>query len=94
VGNNNLRNRFNIIRDALQLPATYKLYSWKHTGNVRLAKAGVSMYDRQQQNGHLSMRSTEEYLKNKIGFYSEDIEKRYPTLEEPFTGRKQKNATL
>lgn len=87
VGNNNLRNRFNIIRDALQLPTSYKLYSWKHTGNVRTAKAGISMYDRQQQNGHQSMRSTEEYLKNKIGFYSEDIEQNFPTLEEPFFGK-------
>lgn len=80
VGNNNLRNRFNIIRDSLQLPNTYKLYSWKHTGNVRTAKAGISMYDRQQQNGHQSMRSTEEYLKNKIGFYSKELESNFPTL--------------
>lgn len=88
LGNNNLRNRFNIIRDALKLPTSYKLYSWKHTGNVRTAKAGISMYDRQQQNGHHSMRSTEEYLKNKIGFYSEALERNFPTLELPF--KKQK----
>lgn len=80
VGSNNLRNRFNIIRDNLNLPDNYNLYSWKHTGNVRTAKAGFSMWDRQQQNGHQSMRSTEEFLKNKIGFYSKDLENNFPTL--------------
>lgn len=90
VGSNNLRNRFNIIRDSLNLPDKYKLYSWKHTGNVRVAKSGISLYDLQQQNGHLSMRSTEAYMKNKIGFYSEDIEENYPTLEDPFLRTKPK----
>lgn len=82
LGSNNLRNRFNIIRDRLELPKTYKLYSWKHTGNARLADAGVPMYYRQMQNGHLSMRSTEEYLKNKIGFKSDEIQKHFPQLDE------------
>lgn len=80
LGSNNLRNRFNIIRDNLELPKEYKLYSWKHTGNARAADAGIPMYHRQQQNGHASMRSTEEYLKNKIGFKSDEIKKNFPTL--------------
>jgi hypothetical protein len=80
LGENNLRNRFNIIRDSLNLPREYKLYSFKHTGNARTADAGISMYDRQRQNGHTSMRSTEQYLKNKIGFKSEKLENDFPTL--------------
>jgi hypothetical protein len=39
------------------------------------------MAARQRQNGHSSMRSTEEYLKNKIGFRSPEIEKNFPALE-------------
>jgi integrase len=81
LGQNNLRNRFNIIRDRLHLPTTYKLYSWKHTGNCRAEDAGIPMAARQRQNGHSSMRSTEEYLKNKIGFRSPEIEKNFPALE-------------
>nr|WP_319570258.1 phage integrase N-terminal SAM-like domain-containing protein [uncultured Draconibacterium sp.] len=81
LGDNNLRNRFNIIRDRLRLPKEYKLYSFKHTGNARTADAGFSMYDRQRQNGHTSMKSTEEYLKNKIGFQSEDLQKHFPRLD-------------
>lgn len=80
LGTNTLRSRFNVIRDSLNLPTTYKLYSWKHTGNARTADAGISMYDRQRQNGHISMRSTEEYLKNKIGFKSHDLENNFPDL--------------
>lgn len=80
IGSNNLRNRFNIIRDRLKLPKEYKLYSWKHTGNVRAEDAGIPMAARQRQNGHRSMHSTEEYLKNKIGFKSNELENQFPTL--------------
>ena len=80
LGSNNLRNRFNIIRDSLNLPKEYKLYSWKHTGNARAADAGIPAYHRQMQNGHASMRSLEEYLKNKIGFTSDELKNKFPTL--------------
>jgi integrase len=80
LGQNNLRNRFNIIRDQLHLPTTYKLYSWKHTGNCRAEDAGIPMAARQRQNGHRSMRSTEEYLKKKIGFFSPEIQMNFPKL--------------
>jgi integrase len=80
LGSNNLRNRFNIIRDSLGLPQQYKLYSWKHTGNARAADAGIPAYHRQKQNGHASMRTLEEYLKNKIGFRSTELENNFPTI--------------
>ena len=80
LGSNNLRNRFNIIRDRLFLPKEYKLYSFKHTGNSRLVDTPIPMYHIQKQNGHSSMRSTEEYFKNKIGFKSSELENSFPTL--------------
>lgn len=80
LGSNNLRNRFNIIRDRLNLPQEYKLYSFKHTGNSRLVDSTIPMYHIQKQNGHSSMRSTEEYFKNKIGFKSPELESSFPTL--------------
>jgi len=64
------------------LPTTYKLYSWKHTGNARAADAGIPAYHRQRQNGHASMRTMEEYLKNKIGWRSEEIANSFPGLEQ------------
>lgn len=86
VGENNLRNRFNVIRDRMGLPKQYKLYSWKHTGNARAADAGIPAYHRQLQNGHASMRSTEEYLRNKIGFESPELRKNFPKLDQKKPG--------
>jgi integrase len=80
LGSNNLRNRFNIIRDSLHLPKEYKLYSFKHTGNSRLIDTNVPVYHIQRQNGHSSMRSTEQYFKNKIGFSSPELQNSYPSL--------------
>lgn len=80
VGSNNLRNRFNVIRDRLGLPLKYKLYSWKHTGNCAAEDAGIPMWARQRQNGHKSLRSTEEYTKRKIGFKSSEIQA-FPVLQ-------------
>lgn len=80
LGSNNLRNRFNIIRDRLNLPKEYKLYSFKHTGNSRLVDSPIPIYHIQKQNGHSSMRSTEEYFKNKIGFKSDELKNKFPTL--------------
>jgi integrase len=90
VGQNNLRNRFNVIRDRLQLPESYKLYSWKHTGNSRAEDAGIPMAARQRQNGHLSMRSTEQYLKRKIGFRSEEIQHNFPSI----SGKTKKGGSI
>lgn len=81
LGSNNLRNRFNVIRDRLGLPLKYKLYSWKHTGNSAAEDAGIPMAARQRQNGHRSLRSTEEYLRHKIGFSSPEIENNFPPLK-------------
>lgn len=83
VGQNNLRNRFNVIRDSLELPKEYKLYSWKHTGNSRLVDTNIPLFHQQKQNGHASMRSTEEYLKNKIGFKSDELKYNYPPIKKP-----------
>lgn len=81
IGSNNLRNRFNVIRDRLGLPLKYKLYSWKHTGNSAAEDAGIPMAARQRQNGHRSLRSTEEYLRHKIGFRSPEIQNNFPPLQ-------------
>lgn len=81
VGANNLRNRFNKIRDELNLPKEYKLYSFKHTGNSRLVDTSIPFYHIQRQNGHTSIRSTEQYIKNKIGFKSTELQNNFPSME-------------
>lgn len=49
--------------DALGFGAGYELYSWKHTGAVALAKAGVSIKEIQLQMRHHSLDQTDEYLR-------------------------------
>lgn len=80
LGKNNMRFRFVKIRKKLNMPEAYKLYSWKHTGNVRAAEADIPLYDRQQQNGHQSSRTTEIYTKNKMGHDSRAIREAFPKL--------------
>lgn len=67
LGKNNMRYRFVAIRKALNMPYEYKLYSWKHSGNVRAEQMDIPMVDRMHQNGHTSIRTTEVYTRNRIG---------------------------
>lgn len=67
LGKNTMRTRFNVIRKKLNMPLEYKLYSWKHSGNVRAELSDIPMIDRMHQNGHTSIQTTEIYTRNKIG---------------------------
>lgn len=67
LGKNNMRYRFVNIRKALNMPYEYKLYSWKHSGNVRAETENIPMTDRMHQNGHTSIVTTEVYTRNRIG---------------------------
>lgn len=58
----------------------YKLYSWKHTGNVRADDAGIPRNELQNQNGHTSMVTTEIYMRNKKGTPSKNIIENFPPL--------------
>ncbi len=80
-GKNTLRNRFNKYRDELNMPKSYKFYSWKHTGNsAAIDSPSISNYELQQQNGHSSIATTEKYVKNKIGRVSASIRDDFPEL--------------
>jgi integrase len=80
LGKNTMAARFMKIRRELNLPADYMLYSFKHTGNSMLRRSGANGYERQMQNGHTSLRTTEIYSNDKFGFESEHIRKHFPSL--------------
>lgn len=82
LGKNNLKNRFNKFRSKLNMPYTYKLYSWKHTGNSLAADSDINMLALRDQNGHTSVQTTEIYLKHKLGVVNKEIQKRFPNLDE------------
>jgi integrase len=80
IGKNNLRQRFVKIRKEMNMPEMYKFYSWKHTGNVRAEKSGITLRELQEHNGHANMKTTENYLKNKIRKESERVIKHFPSI--------------
>ena len=60
---NIMTSRFVKIREDLGLSKMYKLYSWKHTGNIAAERAGISMRELQEQNGHTTIATTEIYFR-------------------------------
>ena len=81
LGKNNLKNRFNRFREILNMPYSYKFYSWKHTGNSLALDNDISMFALKNQNGHSSVQTTEIYTRNKLGRVSKDIQQRFPNLD-------------
>jgi len=80
LGKNNLRFRFREFREKLNMPESYKFYSWKHTGNGRASDAGIPISEIQIQNGHTSIKTTEIYLRHKIGQVSKEIRNNFPPI--------------
>lgn len=80
LGKNTLRQRWAVIRKALNLPDLYKFYSWKHTGNVSASDAGIPLRQIQLQNGHSSIATTERYLRNKAGSLNKEVKELWPSM--------------
>lgn len=84
IGINNLRVRFNAIRDELGLCKDYKLYSLKHTGAGLLLDTGnITIRDLQEHLGHTNINSTYQYIKKYRGMTTEKIKHNFP---DPFSG--------
>jgi integrase len=60
-------------------PKGYTLYSWKHTGAVHAAQAGVSLKDLQIQMRHHSLDQTDQYLRQ-MGVSQMTTLNRFPEL--------------
>jgi integrase len=80
ISKNTLRNRFRYFREKLNMPESYKFYSWKHTGNGMASDAGITTKDLQEQNGHTSLLTTEKYMRYKIGKVNKKIRDNFPQL--------------
>ncbi|MFW5831263.1 MAG: tyrosine-type recombinase/integrase [Prolixibacteraceae bacterium] len=80
VSYNNMSNRWVAFRENLNMPEEYKMYSWKHTGNIRASRNSIPLRDLQGQNGHTTIATTEEYMKNQEGYVSHLIVESFPEL--------------
>ncbi len=81
-GKNYFRYNFAKIRKALDMPHDYKLYSWKHTGNIRALEAGIPQMEIMDQNGHSSLEVTNNYIRNRVRRVSTQIQKAFPSISE------------
>lgn len=77
---NNLSNRFADIRNNLQMPVMYKMYSWKHTGIIHARRAGVPDPQIQHQSGHTSIVTTERYMRKMVAPSSPELVENGPVL--------------
>lgn len=80
LGRNTMRNRFNKIRDKLNLSKDIKYYSWKHSGAQALADAGLNTYELQRHLRHRELATTEKYLRKRIGQRSNMIKHNFPSI--------------
>lgn len=80
LGKNYFRNRFNIIRDKLGLPASYKLYSFKYTGATSLVNAGIDTWELQRHLRHKSIDTTEHYVRKNFAVKSSKIKEEFPDI--------------
>lgn len=80
LGANTMRNRFNRIRDNLNLSKTYKFYSWKHTGAESLADHGASTWEIQAHLRHRSIETTERYARKRLGRRNDKFKKDFPDM--------------
>ena len=64
----------------LGLSKRYKLYSFKHTGGVKLVNAGVNTWEIQKHFRHKSITTTERYLQKRFGVKSSLIQEDFPDM--------------
>lgn len=80
LGKNTFRYRFDRIREKLGLSKQYKLYSFKHTGGVKLVNAGINTWELQKHFRHKSVSTTENYIRRNFGVKSTLIKNDFPDM--------------
>lgn len=66
LGKNTQRNQFNRYREQLGISRDKTWYSWKHSGAISAAEAGMPIYDLQDHLRHKSIATTEEYIRKRL----------------------------
>lgn len=81
LGVNNMRNRHRYILTKLKWKQEkHQMYSWKHTGAVASAKAGISLKDLQMQLRHHSLDQVDAYLRQMLVHESDFIKYNFPEI--------------
>jgi integrase len=80
IGINTMKIRHQNFLKSLKFSNKHKLYSWKHTGAISCARAGIPLKDLQMQLRHHSLDQVNAYLSGMMAYESEAIKKNYPLL--------------
>lgn len=80
IGRSSMYRKHKKILDHLGYGEGYTLYSWKHTGAVAAAKAGISVKELQLQLRHHSLDETDKYLRQMGVKDLSRLAKRFPQL--------------
>lgn len=85
LGKNNMRNRFNKFRDALELSEEYKYYSLKHTGAGMMMDSGkFNLKELMDHLRHTDINSTYHYIRRYKGNSNEKIREHFPSPYDKF----------
>lgn len=81
LGKNSMRFRFDKIRNGMGISAEYKLYSFKHTGGVKLVNAGIDTWELMRHFRHKSIDTTEQYIRRNFAPKSDTIKNHFPDID-------------
>lgn len=79
VSKNHYQRRFKMLVEDTPY-SRYTVYSFKHTGAIRLVKSGCSIKDIQMQMRHHSLDETDKYLRQMLATESDFLKNKFPEL--------------
>jgi len=88
-GKNHFGNRFRTLREKLNLPTSYKFYSFKHTGAGKLLESGATFAELMNHLGHTSVESTIAYVRRHFGEKSQKVIDFRPEVLNGLIGQKK-----
>ncbi|MEN6623980.1 MAG: site-specific integrase [Smithella sp.] len=76
------RHRWRKFREAHDIPDTYKIYAWKHTGMVKAKESGIDLKDIQLQADHHSLDQVSAYLATLSASQLDNLRVKFPKIGE------------
>ncbi|MEO5889747.1 MAG: tyrosine-type recombinase/integrase [Ferruginibacter sp.] len=80
LSTSSMKVRHQTILRGIKFSTEHKLYSWKHTGAIACARAGMPLKDLQMQLRHSSLDQVNKYLASMLVWESDFIKNSYPEL--------------
>lgn len=82
IGYNHFRNIWKKFRTEFNITVELKLYAWKHTGLIKLNRAGVPIKEIQMQVGHHSLDQLNQYITTMDASMLDNLRESFPKMGE------------